>query len=132
MLGRFVGAYLTKIFSPGKVLSVFAVLAICMILISISTTGLISMWSILAVGLFNSIMFPTIFSLSIEGFGDLKAQASGLLCMAIVGGAVIPFIFGNLIDLYGFKTAFLLTIVCYGYIFYFGVFKSGNQNLTQS
>ena len=123
MIGRFVGAYLTKIMTPGKVLSIFAILAIMMILISINTVGLISMWSILAVGLFNSIMFPTIFTLSLEGLGDLKAQASGLLCMAIVGGAIIPFIFGSLIDSFGFKTAFVLTILCYGYILFFGRIK---------
>jgi FHS family L-fucose permease-like MFS transporter len=124
MIGRFVGAYLTKIMTPGKVLTIFAFLAIVMILISINTVGLISMWSILAVGLFNSIMFPTIFTLSLEGLGDLKAQASGLLCMAIVGGAMIPFIFGSLIDGFGFKTAFILTILCYGYILFFGRMKT--------
>ena len=124
MIGRFVGAYLTTIMTPGKVLSIFALLAISMILISINTTGLLSMWSILAVGLFNSIMFPTIFTLSLEGLGDLKAQASGLLCMAIVGGAIIPFLFGNLIDGFGFKTAFILTILCYGYILFYGRFKA--------
>ncbi len=124
MIGRFVGAYLTKIMPAGKVLSIFALLAISMIVISINTSGLVSMWSILAVGLFNSIMFPTIFTLSLEGLGDLKAQASGLLCMAIVGGAIIPFFFGNLIDGFGFKTAFILTIVCYGYILFYGRFKT--------
>lgn len=124
MIGRFIGSYLTKIMAPGKVLAIFATLAIVMILISINTVGLLSMWSILAVGLFNSIMFPTIFTLSLEGLGDLKAQASGLLCMAIVGGAIIPFIFGSLIDGFGFKTAFVLAIICYGYILFFGRFKS--------
>jgi FHS family L-fucose permease-like MFS transporter len=123
MIGRFVGAYLTKIMSPAKVLSIFALLAVTMIVISINTVGLISMWSILAVGLFNSIMFPTIFTLTLEGLGDLKAQASGLLCMAIVGGAVIPFLFGNLIDYFGFKTAFILTILCYGYILFYSRLK---------
>lgn len=127
MIGRFVGAYLTKIMSPGKVLSIFASLAITMILISMNTTGLLSMWSILAVGLFNSIMFPTIFTLSLEGLGDLKAQASGLLCMAIVGGAIIPFIFGSLIDGFGFKTAFILTVLCYGYILFFGRYKASGR-----
>jgi FHS family L-fucose permease-like MFS transporter len=124
MIGRFVGAYLTKIMPAGKVLSIFAMLAIAMILISINTTGLISMWSILAVGLFNSIMFPTIFTLSLEGLGDLKAQASGLLCMAIVGGAIIPFFFGYLIDSVGFKMAFILTIACYAYILFYGRYKA--------
>ena len=120
MIGRFVGSYLTKIMLPGKVLSIFSFFAIFMILISINTDGLLSMWLMLAVGLFNSIIFPTIFTLSLEGLGDLKAQASGLLCMAIVGGAIIPFAFGGLIDHFGFKTAFVLTIVCYGYILFFG------------
>ena len=124
MIGRFIGAYLTKIMDAGKVLSIFASLAILMILISINTQGLISMWSILAVGLFNSIMFPTIFTLTLEGLGDLKAQASGLLCMAIVGGAIIPFAFGSLIDGFGFKKAFILTVICYGYIMYYGKLKS--------
>jgi len=124
MIGRFVGAYLTKIITPGKVLSIFALSAIVMIAISITSNGLVSMWSILVVGLFNSIMFPTIFTLTLEGLGELKAQASGLLCMAIVGGAIIPFIFGSLIDSFGFKTAFILTILCYGYIFYYGKMKS--------
>ena len=114
MIGRFIGAYLTKIISPSKVLSIFALLAIALIAISINTIGLLSMWSILAVGLVNSIMFPTIFTLTLEGLGDLKAQASGLLCMAIVGGAIIPFAFGSLIDGFGFKTAFILTMICYG------------------
>lgn len=124
MIGRFVGAYLTKIMAPGNVLAIFTSIAIALILISINTTGLLSMWSILAVGLFNSIMFPTIFTLSLEGLGNLKAQASGLLCMAIVGGAIIPFMFGSLIDGFGFKTAFLLTIACYGYILFYGRLKA--------
>ena len=98
-----------------------------MIVISINTQGLLSMWSILAVGLFNSIMFPTIFTLTLEGLGDLKAQASGLLCMAIVGGAIIPFVFGSLIDSFGFKTAFILTLICYGYILYYGKLKSSKS-----
>ncbi|WP_298514769.1 sugar MFS transporter [uncultured Kordia sp.] len=123
MIGRFVGAYLTKIMAPGRVLSIFAILAISMITISITTTGLLSMWSMLAVGLFNSIMFPTIFTLSLEGLGKLKAQASGLLCMSIVGGAVIPFIIGSLIDTVGFKLAFILAMVCYAYIMYYGYTK---------
>ena len=124
MIGRFIGAYLTKIMSPGRVLSIFALLAIALIAISINTVGLLSMWSILAVGLVNSIMFPTIFTLTLEGLGDLKAQASGLLCMAIVGGAIIPFAFGSLIDGFGFKTAFILTMICYGYILYYGMIKT--------
>ncbi|GAA0724457.1 sugar MFS transporter [Aquimarina litoralis] len=124
MIGRFVGSYLTKIMKPGKVLALFASLAIISILISIASSGYIAMWSILAVGLFNSIMFPTIFTLAIDGLGDLKPKASGLLCAAIVGGAIIPPLFGLLTDHVGFKLAFILVICCYGYILYYGWIKS--------
>lgn len=123
MVGRFVGAYLTRIFKPARVLAVFSLLAITMLIISMNSMGILAMFSILAVGLFNSIMFPTIFTLTIEGLGDLKPQASGLLCMAIVGGAIIPPAYGYLTDLYGFKWALLLLIACYGYILLFGMMK---------
>jgi len=124
MVGRFIGSYLTKIMKPGKVLGIFATIAIALIIVSISTTGLLSMWSILAVGLFNSIMFPTIFTLAIDGIGKLKPKGSGLLCMAIVGGAIIPLICGTLIDTVGFKLAFLFITVCYGYILWYGYTNS--------
>jgi len=123
MIGRFVGSYLTRILAPSKVLSIFAILAVLMLVISMNSVGLIAMWSILAVGLFNSIMFPTIFTLTLEGLGDLKPQASGLLCMAIVGGAVIPPLYGLLTDFAGFKIALLLIICCYAYIFFFSYKK---------
>ncbi len=120
MIGRFVGSYLTRIMKPGKVLGIFATIAITLIIISISTTGLVSMWSILAVGLFNSIMFPTIFTLSIDGIGELKPKGSGLLCTAIVGGALIPPLYGYLTDQIGFKSALFFIIICYSYILWFG------------
>lgn len=127
MIGRFIGSYLTTIFNPGKVLSSFAIITICLIGVSISTTGLISMWSILAVGLFNSIMFPTIFTLAIDGIGKLKPKGSGLLCTAIVGGAIIPPTYGFLTDNIGFKWALLFVICCYGYIMYYGYRNSKKQ-----
>ena len=120
MIGRFVGFYLTKIMKPGKVLGIFATFAVILILVSISTTGLVSMWSILAVGLFNSIMFPTIFTLAIDGIGELKPKASGLLCTAIVGGAIIPPLYGYFTDVIGFKAAFVFVILCYAYIVWYG------------
>lgn len=123
MVGRFIGAYLTRILPPSRVLVIFALLAMTLLLVTVNTTGLIAMWSILAVGLFNSIMFPTIFTLTLDGLGDLKPQASGLLCMAIVGGAVVPPLYGFLTDHIGFKLAFLLIIACYGYIVIFGYQK---------
>ena len=101
-------------------MSFFAIGALALVFMSAQTTGLTSMVSILAVGLFNSIMFPTIFSLSLEGLDDLKPQASGILCTMIVGGAIIPPMYGYLTDLYGFKWAFSLLIICYLYIYFFG------------
>ncbi|PID70973.1 MAG: glucose/galactose MFS transporter [Flavobacteriales bacterium] len=124
MVGRFIGSYLTTIIKPGIVLGVFATMAILLVLVSINTTGLISMWSILAVGLFNSIMFPTIFTLAIDGLKELKPKASGLLCTAIVGGAIIPPLFGKLTDNIGFKSALFLILVCYAYILYYGLKNS--------
>ncbi|MCA0130998.1 sugar MFS transporter [Winogradskyella alexanderae] len=120
MVGRFIGSYLTKIMKPGKVLGIFATLAISLILVSVSTTGLVSMWSILAVGLFNSIMFPTIFTLAIDGIGELKPKGSGLLCTAIVGGAIIPPLYGKFTDNFGFKIALLFIVLCYTYILWYG------------
>lgn len=131
MIGRFVGSYLTRIMKPGKVLGIFATIAILLIFISISTTGLVSMWSILAVGLFNSIMFPTIFTLSIEGIGDLKPKGSGLLCTAIVGGALIPPLYGYLTDQIGFKTALFFIIACYTYILWFG-YKNSKKTISHA
>lgn len=124
MIGRFIGAYLTTIIKPSRVLFSFAVGAIIMILISMTTTGFVSMWSILAVGLFNSIMFPTIFTLAIDGLEDLKPQASGILCTMIVGGAIIPPLYGFLTDNLGFKWALVLLIFCYGYIVFYGRLKA--------
>lgn len=121
MVGRFIGAYLTTVLSPGKVLGGFAAGAVLMILISMSTVGLTAMISILAVGLFNSIMFPTIFTIAIEDLGHLKPQGSGILCTAIVGGAFIPPLYGYFTDLAGFKMAFVLLLLCYGYILFFGL-----------
>jgi len=120
MIGRFVGAVLTRKFDPAIVLRTFALLAVSMILISMATQGTVSMFAILSVGLFNSIMFPTIFSISIEDLGDSKPQGSGILCTMIVGGAIIPPAYGFLTDSYGFKLAMILLILCYGYIMFFG------------
>ncbi|MEZ4803352.1 MAG: sugar MFS transporter [Gelidibacter sp.] len=128
MVGRFVGSYLTKIIKPGKVLALFATMAILLLFISMNTSGYVAMWSVLGVGLFNSIMFPTIFTLALDGLGDLKPKGSGLLCTAIFGGAVIPPIYGLLTDHIGFKMAFIFIILCYGYILWFG-YKNSKKSV---
>ena len=124
MVGRFIGSYLTKIFQAGKVLSFFAMIAIFLIFLSAISNGLISMWSILAIGLFNSIMFPTIFTLSLNGLGNLKPKGSGLLCTGIVGGAIIPPLYGLLTDFMGFKFSLIVLSLCYIYIANFGRINS--------
>ena len=120
MVGRFFGYYLMQVFTPNKILSWAALVAILMILISMVSDGFLSLWSILGVGLFNSIMFPTIFSIALEDLEELKAHGSGILCTAIVGGAFIPPLYGYLTDQIGFKTAFILLLVCYLYIWLYG------------
>jgi FHS family L-fucose permease-like MFS transporter len=119
MLGRFIGSFLTRIYLPKHVLAAFAILAAIMVFISMSSGGLVSMFAILFVGLFNSIMFPTVFTLTLEGQGDRKPQISGVLCTAIFGGALIPPFYGALADSFGYKLAFLLPIACYGYVWWF-------------
>lgn len=122
MLGRFVGAYLLRIFPPGKVLACAAAAVIVLLTISANSVGLLSGWSLLAIGLFNSIMFPTIFSLANEGLGKRAAEGSGVICMAIVGGAVVPRLTGHAADLWTLKQALVVPAIGYLGIFTFGWF----------
>lgn len=120
MLGRFIGAALMQKVKPGLLLGLFASLAVAMVVSSSVTAGLSALLLLLGVGLCNSIMFPTIFTLGIEQLGDAKPQGSGILCTAIVGGAVIPPTFGWLVDVSGFALALVLPALCYAYIAGFG------------
>jgi FHS family L-fucose permease-like MFS transporter len=122
MVGRFIGSGLLRLFSPGKVLACAATAVIALLTISANTTGLVSGWSLLAIGLFNSIMFPTIFTLASEGLGRRAAEGSGIICMAIVGGAVVPLVTGNAADLWGLKQALVVPAACYLTILCFGWF----------
>jgi MFS transporter, FHS family, L-fucose permease len=122
MVGRFIGSYLLRIFSPGKVLAVAAATNITLLLVSANATGAVSGWSLLAIGLFNSIMFPTIFTLACEGLGPRAAEASGIICVAIVGGAVVPWITGRVADLTTLKAAMIVPAICYAVICGFGIF----------
>jgi FHS family L-fucose permease-like MFS transporter len=106
---------------PGRVLGVAALAASALVTTSILTTGHFAMWSIILVGLFNSVMFPTIFTLAIDGLGRLTARGSGVLVMAIVGGAILPIIQGALADRIGIHLAFTLPAVCYLYIVFYGL-----------
>jgi FHS family L-fucose permease-like MFS transporter len=120
MVGRFIGSAVTRTVTPAKVLAGAAACAFVLVSASVASTGSIAMWSIIAVGLFNSVMFPTIFTLGIAELGPLTGKASGLLIMAIVGGALVPLLQGVLADSIGIHTAFLLPAVCYLYIVFYG------------
>lgn len=121
MLGRFIGALVMQKIAAGKVLAFNSVMAIGFVSLAIISSGSLAMWSLLAVGLFNSIMFPTIFSLAIKDLGTSTSQGSGILCLAIVGGAIIPLMQGVLADSIGLQLSFILPAVCYAYIAYFGL-----------
>jgi FHS family L-fucose permease-like MFS transporter len=127
MIGRFVGSALMQRLAPNKILTVFASGAVFLVLLSVGTTGMVALAALLAVGLCNSIMFPTIFTLAIEELGDRKPEGSGMLCTAIVGGAFIPPAVGGITDLFGFGTAFLLPAICYVYIAYFAYNVAGQK-----
>jgi len=121
MVGRFIGAFVMQYIAAGKVLAFNAVMVITLLIMAITLDGAMAMWSIIAVGLFNSIMFPTIFSLAIQDLGDATSNAAGVLCLAIVGGAIVPLIQGVLADSIGVQLAFILPAICYVFIAYYGL-----------
>ena len=116
MVGRLVGAWLMNYIAATKYLAINSVIAVLMIVVSMNTTGDIAMWSILAVGFFNSIMFPTIFTLAVKGLGSLTSKGSGLVCQAIVGGALVPLVQGAAADIIGIQMSFIVPMLCYIYI----------------
>jgi FHS family L-fucose permease-like MFS transporter len=123
LVGRFIGSAALRLTSPGKALAFNALGAVTLILISANATGALAGYSLLAIGLMNSIMFPTIFSLASEGLGTRAAEGSGILCVAIVGGAVIPPLTGRIADLSGsLSVALALPALCYAIIAVFGFF----------
>lgn len=123
LLGRFIGAYVLTRVSPGKVLAGVAAGAMALILLSANAVGLVSGWALLAIGLMNAIMFPTIFSLASEGLGKRAAEGSGVIATAIVGGAIVPPLTGHLADVSGsLHFALLLPALCYGAILVYGVY----------
>ena len=121
MVGRFLGALILRVVPAGRLLALYAGVVVLLLLGTMATAGLLSVWTILAIGLFNSIMFPTIFTLAIDGLGDLTAQGSGVLCASIFGGAVIPPLYGLLADSLGLTLALVVPVLCYLYILYYGL-----------
>jgi MFS transporter, FHS family, L-fucose permease len=121
MVGRFVGALVMWFVRPGRALAFNAAAAIVLLLVAMTTAGETAMWSVLAIGLCNSIMFPTIFALALTGLGKHTGEGSGVLCMAIVGGAIVPVIQGYFADTIGLLHSFAVPVVCYLYIVFYGL-----------
>jgi FHS family L-fucose permease-like MFS transporter len=121
MVGRFIGAVVLRKIKPGYVLAFNAACAIALLLIAMSAAGKVAMWSVLAIGLFNSIMFPTIFTLGVARLGRHTGEGSGVLCMAIVGGAIVPVIQGYFADTIGLLSSFFVPAICYAYIVFYGL-----------
>jgi FHS family L-fucose permease-like MFS transporter len=124
MVGRFIGAAVLRMFAPGKVLACVASIAIALLAVSAFSHGSISGYSLIAIGLFNSIMFPTIFTLACDGLGHRAADGSGVICMAIVGGAILPPFAGWISDIANLRTALIVPAVAYALILLFGLFAT--------
>jgi len=123
MVGRFAGSFVMQKMPAERVLAGAAIGACCVMLIATFTTGHLAMWALISVGLFHSIMFPTIFTLGIRGLGPLTEEGSGLLIMAIAGGALV-IVQGKLADMYGLQMSFLLTAACELYVLFYALWGS--------
>ncbi|MDC7704148.1 sugar MFS transporter [Vogesella indigofera] len=121
MVGRFLGSVVMRHVAASKVLACNALLSVLLIAVAVLCGGKLAMYSLLAVGLCNSIMFPTIFSLALNGLGRFTSAGSGVLCMAIVGGALMPLLQAALADSLGLLLSFVVPLLCYLFIFYYGV-----------
>ena len=120
MIGRFIGSGLLQVMRANTLLMINAIVAAALTLTGLLTTGYLAMIAVLVIGLFNSIMFPNIFSLGVAGLGHLTRRGSSLLIMAIVGGAIVPVAMGKTADLIGVHHSFVIPFFCYLYIIYFG------------
>lgn len=121
MIGRFGGSALMKAIAPSKLLSTFAAGSLICAVVAIAASGTVPVYAVVLIGFFHSIMFPTIFALGIKNLGPLTKRGSSLMVMAIIGGAVFPAIMGRISDASSIQTAFLIPLVCYGYILYFAL-----------
>jgi len=121
MSGRFIGSALMKQISASRLLSLFAGACLVCATVALLASGLIPVWAVVFIGFFHSIMFPTIFALSIKNLGPLTKRGSSLLVMAIIGGAVFPAIMGRISDAAGIQKAFVIPLLCYVFILYFGL-----------
>lgn len=121
MLGRFIGTAIQQKIKPASLLAYFAIADLVLTIMAITLHGEVAVWSVIAIGFFHSIMFPTIFALSLNNLKDYTKDGSTYLVMAIVGGAVIPLMMGYMSDVTSIQTAFIIPAICYLYILYYAV-----------
>ena len=121
MIGRFIGTFLMQYIAPSKLLAIYSLINIVLIFAAVTTNGMVAVYSLMAVVFFMSIMFPTIFSLSIRGLGPRMKEGSSLVIMAIVGGAVFPVLMGKLSDMTNIQTAYIVPAACFAVVFYFAM-----------
>ena len=121
LIGRLIGAFILQSLKPPSVLAACAAMSVFLIIFSINSSGNTAVWSMIGVGVFNSIMFATIFSLSVQGLKKYTTRASGLLSTSIVGGAILSYLMGLLKDNFTWQVAFLIPVLCYGYIIFYGI-----------
>jgi FHS family L-fucose permease-like MFS transporter len=124
LVGRLLGSWILTKVKSGKLLGIFGFAASALLIISMSTSGNVAIWTMVLCGFFNSIMFPNIFTLGIAGLGPMTSKGSGLIMTAIVGGAIIPALLGAAADRYGIQHAFVIPLICYLYIAWYGLWGS--------
>jgi FHS family L-fucose permease-like MFS transporter len=124
LVGRLLGAGIMTRVKAGKLLGIFGITAAILITISMFTSGEVAIGTLVLCGFFNSVMFPNIFTLGIAGLGPMTSKGSGLIMTAVVGGAVIPYLLGALADRVGIQHSFVLPVICYLYIAYYGLWGS--------
>ncbi|MGI4979102.1 MAG: sugar MFS transporter [Janthinobacterium lividum] len=130
MIGRFIGSVVLQKVRTGTLLGFAAAVAFLLVIASMMTTGPVAMYTILAVGFFNSIMFPSIFALGLTGLGELTSKGSSLMVQAIVGGAILPYLYGKVADHVGYQRAFLIPAVCYIFIAFYGFASTRRPMMT--
>jgi FHS family L-fucose permease-like MFS transporter len=124
LVGRLLGSWILTKVRSGKLLGIFGFAAAALIALSMFTSGEVAIWTLVLCGFFNSIMFPNIFTLGIAGLGPMTSKGSGLIMSACVGGAVVPYLLGALADKVGIQNSFVLPVICYLYIAYYGLWGS--------
>jgi MFS transporter, FHS family, L-fucose permease len=132
LVGRLLGSWILTKVKSGLLLGIFGFAAAFFLLVSMFSSGPVAIWSIVVCGFFNSIMFPNIFALGIAGLGPMTSKGSGLIMTAVVGGAVIPALIGKAADLMGIQHAFVIPVLCYLFIAYYGLWGSKPKRIVQA